>query len=42
MLMILLSNLRVIRHLICDQQLELASELEFDLPDTGLGQEVAC
>ena len=28
----------------CDlwQQLELASELEFDLRDTGLGQEVAC
>ena len=24
------------------QQLELASELESDLPDTGLGQEVAC
>ena len=24
------------------QQLELASELEFDLQDTGLGQEVAC
>ena len=34
MLMILLSNLSVIRHLICDQQLELASELEFDLLDT--------
>ena len=34
MLMILLSNLSVIRHLICDQQLELVSELEFDLPDT--------
>ena len=24
------------------QQLELASELDFDLRDTGLGQEVAC
>ena len=24
------------------QQLELASELESDLRDTGLGQEVAC
>ena len=24
------------------QQLELASDLEFDLRDTGLGQEVAC
>ena len=24
------------------QQLELASELEFDLRDTGLGQEVTC
>ena len=34
MLMILLSNLSVIRHLISDQQLELVSELEFDLPDT--------
>ena len=38
MLMILLSILSAISH----QQLELASELEFDLQDTGLGQEVGC
>ena len=37
MLMILLSTLNMIR-----QQVELASELEFDLRDTGVGQEVAC
>ena len=41
MLMILLSNLSAIRHLIW-QQRELASELESDLRDTGLGQGVAC
>ena len=39
MLMILLSTLRVIRHLW--QELELSSELESDLQDTCLGQEVA-
>ena len=39
MLMILLSTLSLIRHLW--QQLELNSELESDLEDTGLGQEVA-
>ena len=37
MLMILLSILSAIRQL-----LELASELESDLQDTGLGQDVAC
>ena len=37
MLMILLSTLNMIR-----QQVELACELEFDLRDTGVGQEVAC
>ena len=35
MLMILLSTLNVIRHLICGQQVELASELESDLQDRG-------
>ena len=34
MLMILLFTLNVIRHLICGNQLELASELESDLRDT--------
>ena len=34
MLMTLLSALNVIDHLICGKQLELASELEFDLQDT--------
>ena len=34
MLMILLSNLNVIRHLICFNKLELASELESDPRDT--------
>ena len=34
MLMILFSTLNVIRHLICGQQLELASEPKSDLRDT--------
>ena len=42
-LLILLPTLSVIKHLIFGlQQLDLASELESDLQDTGLGQEVAC
>ena len=42
-LLILLPTLNVIKHLIFGlQQLDLASELESDLQDTGLGQEVAC
>ena len=42
-LLILLPTLSVIKHLIFGlQQQDLASELESDLQDTGLGQEVAC
>ena len=45
---ILLSMLMMLLYSTCDQasdlwqQLELASELESDLRDTGLGQEAAC
>ena len=45
---ILLSMLMMLLYSKCDQasdlwlKLELASELESDLRDTGLGQEVAC
>ena len=42
MLMILVSTLKCDQTSDLWQQLELASELEFDLQDTGLGQEVAC
>ena len=42
MLMILFCILNVIGHLICGLQVKLASELESDLRETGLGQEVAC
>ena len=38
----ILSTLSVIRRLDLWQQLELAAELESDLPDFGLGEEVAC